>query len=435
MDTDSSPRSVISGVSTSNIIAPRSPTRSERKGKRLAPPPPPPHLSEFITYVNGKNSSINNGNQEIYDTSKNETKDVSTKPRDRKKRTDITSWSIHSNMSNPSLSSMNSMTPTIMDLDVLVTKKDVSESIEQMQELKFTCDNLSNKLKEVSEAFGDFGAIIEKISRSKGSGEYCNALSTFSNYQYLVSNQHRYLGELLQREFAEQLDSIRKEYEEKNQIRRDEFQNEYKKLVRELKNSEVANSKLRKGKIRNLVSYKSNLVNLTNKLENIDHVYHDYYVDSFNMLENVSGKIVEHAKNVVYQESVVFGKLAEKTQPGNGLDILLTQDGEEYDEGDDTIHEPEIENHVTNDEIILKGIIDENILSIPKNEEANEETNEEGSNDRKETNVMKHRQDDDEEEEEEEDTSKRDERYMQKAVSMLHSAIDDSDDDLNTSSV
>ena len=346
MSIQDSPKSVTSGVS---LTSPKSPTRSERKGKRMAPPPPPPHLSEFLSYVNGGNSSINASGEMEIDEGKLEINKVKHRS-GRKKRTDNASWSIHSNMSNPSLTSMTSTTPTTMALDVLVTKKDVTESVEQMQELSRCCETLSQKLKEASDAFGDFGAVIEKISRSKGSGEHCNALSTFSNYQYLISNQHRYLGELLQREFGDKIGDIKNEYEGRNQARRDEFQSEYKTLVKELKSSEVANSKLRKGKIRNLVSYKTNLANLTNKLDNIDRVYHDYYVDSYGLIEEASGRIVERARSVVRQESVVFSKLAEKTRPGNGLDVLFTEDEDDEDavavdedeyieDGDTTIRE------------------------------------------------------------------------------------------------
>lgn len=424
MDTENSPRSVTSGISTSSFnTTPKSPTRSERKGKRMAPPPPPAHLSEFLSYVNGTG---NNSNLEVEDKNKFDNKISNlNKQKGKKKRNDNqSSFSIHSNLSNQSISSITSMTPTTMDLDVLITKKDILESIEQMHELKLSCDNLTNKLKEVSEAFGDFGAIIEKISRSKGSGDYCNSLSTFSNYQYLISNQHRYLGELLYKDFSEKIDNINKDYEEKNQIRRTEFENQYKKLVKELKNSEVANSKLRKGKIRNLVSYKSNLVNLTNKLENIDHVYHDYYVDSFNLLEEANGQIVENAKNAIYHESIVFTKLSEKTQPGNGLDDLLIKEeeegeegnelvGDDYEEGNTTIQDESsrINDLVLNNEISNSNVNADKISIKEVDKEVNKEVNKKI------------------EEEEEEDMSKRDERYMQNAVNMLHSAIDNSDND------
>lgn len=418
MATDQSPRSITSSISstTNSIHTPISPTRTERKFKRMAPPPPPPHLSEFLSYVNGNTSSNTTNSDESkqisLDASNNNNNNTNKiKSKNRKKRSDNTSWSIHSNISNPSFSSLTSMTPTTMDLDVLVTKNDVKESLEQMQELKLSCDNLSKKLKEVSEAFGDFGEIIEKISRSKGSGDYCNALSTFSNYQYLISNQHRYLGELLQRDFGDKIKDISNDYYSQNENRRIQFQSEYKKLVKELKSSEVANSKLRKGKIRNLVTYKSNLVNLTTKLENIDHVYHDYYVDCFNMWENTNGKIVSHAKNVVSHESLVFNKLAEKTLPGNGLDVLLLRENpndDDFEDGDTTIQESSIIEDTQHE------IKEDSIQSSQLKEDSNLQ------------NVLPVG------EEEEEDIAKQDERYMQNAVNLLHSAIDSVDEDTTT---
>lgn len=413
MSTQNSPKSVTSGMS---LTSPRSPTRSERKGKRMAPPPPPPHLSEFLSYVNGGSSGSNGSGEMDMDEGKLELNKAKQHKSGRKKRTDNASWSIHSNMSNPSLASMPSITPTTMALDVLVTKKDVAESVEQMQELSRCCETLSQKLKEASDAFGDFGAVMEKISRSKGSGEHCDALSTFSNYQYLISNQHRYLGELLHREFGNKIGDIRREYEGRNEVRREQFQDEYKKLVKELKSSEVANSKLRKGKIRNLVSYKTNLANLTNKLDNIDRVYHDYYVDSYELIEEASGKIAERARQVVRQESVVFGKLAEKTRPGNGLDVLFAEDSdvavqeeaeEEEDEyvedGDTTIREDQTEAEPQEG----AGPAAPAVL----------EDNDDGGNDG---------DNDGDADMEEEDIGKRDEQYMQHAVELLRREHDDS---------
>lgn len=391
MSTQDSPKSVTSGVS---LTSPKSPTRSERKGKRMAPPPPPPHLSEFLSYVNGGNSGSNASGEMEIDEGKLEINKVKHRS-GRKKRTDNASWSIHSNMSNPSLTSMTSTTPTTMALDVLVTKKDVSESVEQMQELSRCCEALSQKLKEASDAFGDFGAVIEKISRSKGSGEHCNALSTFSNYQYLISNQHRYLGELLQREFGDKIGDIKNEYEGRNRVRRDEFQSEYKTLVKELKSSEVANSKLRKGKIRNLVSYKTNLASLTSKLDNIDRVYHDYYVDSYGLIEEASGRIVERARSVVRQESVVFGKLAEKTRPGNGLDMLFTED------------------------VDADVDVDADAEAIAVDEDEDVEDGDTTIREERDEDEAAVRAADDVEDDDDDDMSRRDERYMQQAVELL----------------
>lgn len=304
---------------------PGSPNRGKR---RNAPPPTPAHLSEFLSYVNGT-AAESKDDPDTHTPPPPPSLDAADgdikKSLGRKKRSNITAgsnsstmaWSIGSDLSNAS------MTPTTMDLDVLIGKADVHESLANFTELEKVSRELCQGLRSVSELFGRFGSVAEKISRSKGSGEHCDLLSTFSNYQYLVSNQHRYLGEMIERDFGAFLHGIKTDYSTVQQERQAVFDREYRDLARQLKATEKLESKLRRGRTRNLIVYKNNLNNLNNKLDEIDRVYHDYYVDSFHMLEDAHGAILEHAKSVVGQEAVVFGKLAEKTHPGNGLDGLV----------------------------------------------------------------------------------------------------------------
>lgn len=349
-----------------------SPPQSLRNNreKRMPPPPTPPHLSEFISYVNGSgdvlsNKDDNNDNNKLPNLDKIHY--ALKKKLDKKKKNSATNadttninpthpFNSNSSTSTWSLGSGTSMTPTTLDLEVLVTRKDINESLLQFKELNNVCEELSNNLKGVSESFGKFGSIMEKISRSKGSGEYCNMIGTFSNYQYLISNQHRYLSEIIEREFRDHIGTIESEYVKNNSERESIFQAEYGQLVKELKRTEKMESKLRRGKTRNLVLYKNNLNNLSNKLDDIDNLRHDYYVDMFKMLENAHGDILQHSKCIINQEALIFDKLAEKTKPGNGLDALFldhdvsghSEEEDEYstdvEDGDETIDAENTEN-------------------------------------------------------------------------------------------
>jgi hypothetical protein len=340
-----------------------SPTRSLRnKDKRMPPPPPPPHLSEFISYVNGNGLRSNDtGNNEIQDKVESTgldkvEQDLKTRLALKKKKNIINNNNNNNNSINItssansgtwSIGSNRSITSTTMDLDVLVTKKDIKESLSTFKELNNTSDELIDNLKKVSESFGKFGSIMEKISRNKCSGKYCEMISTFSNYQYLISNQHRYLSEIIEREFKDHIGLIEIKYVKSNSECESIFQAEYIKLIKELKIKEKMENKLRRGKTRNLILYKNNLSSLSNKLDDIDSLRHDYYIDMFNLLEDAHGEILKHAKTVVEQESVIFDKLAEKAKPGNGLDKLIDMnddDNDNDDNDDDDDGEQDVQN-------------------------------------------------------------------------------------------
>lgn len=340
------------GTSRKTMSLENSPTKSIHRNNRarMAPPPPPAHLSEFLSYVNGtaNNKDKTNGTKEEEDVvdelGLNKVEKELKKKLKLKRKSNLSTATSNLTSSNSSMnwSISSEMTASTMDLDVILSKKDINDSLSQFKELEYVTNELSEGLKSVSDLFGKFAHVLEDISRSKGSGKYGESLGAFSNYQYLISNQHRYLSEALKTQFGDQLNSIKTKFSKKHTEREEVFEKEYKNLVKELKVLEKLENRLRRSKTRNLIVYKTNLNELSNKLNEIDHMHHDYYVDSLDLLEHTHGNILSHAKTIVQHESLVFDKLSEKTKPGNGIDDLIAEEasisGEDETFIDETIN-------------------------------------------------------------------------------------------------
>ncbi|TID23255.1 hypothetical protein CANINC_003187 [Pichia inconspicua] len=341
----------------------------------MAPPPPPAHLSEFLSYVNGtankvKEVDANEDSDKVDGHGLNKVEnELKKKLKLSKRRSNVSTATSNITSSNSSMnwSIGSEMTASTLDLEVILTKKDIQDSLQQLKELEDVSKELSDGLKHVSDLFGKFAQITENISRSKGSGRFCESLGAFSNYQYLISNQHRYLSEVLKTKFGDEINSIKTEFTQQHDERTKAFENEYKELVKELKVSEKLESKLRRSRTRNLIVYKNNLNDLSNKLNQIDHVHHDYYVDSFELLEKTHGKILNQEKNIFNQESIVFEKLADKTKPGNGLDGLIIYEESIPDE-DETYMDETINGNDTEVNDTINSISNQNLINLVINE-------------------------------------------------------------------
>lgn len=376
-----------------------SPTKSIHRMNRtrMAPPPPPAHLSEFLSYVNGTSNKSKEADDKE-DTDKVDGHGLSKVENELKKKLKLNKRRSNLSTATSNITSSNSsmnwsigseMTASTLDLEFILSKRDIKESLQQFKELEDVSKELSDGLKHVSDLFGKFAQVTENISRSKGSGRFCESLGAFSNYQYLISNQHRYLSEVLKTQFGDEINSIKTEFTQQHTERTKVFENEYKELVKELKVSEKLESKLRRSKTRNLIVYKNNLNDLSNKLNQIDHVHHDYYVDSFELLERTHGRILNQEKNVFNQESLIFEKLADKTKPGNGLDGLLIYEDSIPDEDetfmDETINGTDVDPSDTanllgnqNIENLVISEISEDTSEIPETASAKEDAENSG---------------------------------------------------------
>ena len=321
--------------SNGNAGSPGSP--SPRR-QRVAPPPPPAHLSEFMSFVNGNgngngkgNGSNNNNNSEDKRGAKADiTKDVvkgGAGRHGKTKKSIGTPWSIKSGLSGSSdlsdisgLSGISvsglSIPHSTMELDKsqIVGDKEAEESIGRFAELESVCLELGDALEHVSNVYGKLGAIVEQIARRRGSGIHGEALGSLASYEYMVSAQQRYLGEVFRREVAPEVTAVKKEYTIKWREEQQAFNKEYKRVAKELKETEKTDAKLRRSRIRSLVNYRQSLETLAEKVAQVDQTCCTHYMSAAGLLESANAVICDKLNSAVDTQGTMYNRLAEKVK-------------------------------------------------------------------------------------------------------------------------
>ncbi|GME69416.1 unnamed protein product [[Candida] boidinii] len=302
---------------------------------------PPAHLSEFYSYVNNTSSDMDTTNESIPDTSINTNNNNTNNINTNNSVNDISSTNVSSNYpSHPmnyhsysgidsrrgsftTLNSASSLTSMTMDLPILITSKDFNEAVNCYQDLIKNSENYRLALKALSIATSEFSNSIENLARCKGSNLISDDLLNVSGLHYLIANQQQILSNTIQYNFEEPLkqhkDDFIKTYK-KDEIN---FKSVINNKIKLLKKNENDNKKLVKLKTRNLITYKSNLIKLTNQLDEIDRLKHDYYFNIFEKFSNSANFILEKSCSIIKAELTTFENLSNKGKPGYGLDSLL----------------------------------------------------------------------------------------------------------------
>lgn len=290
--------------------------------------PPPAHLSEFLQYVDG--STPKKGQSSGLQTPGDENQPpalVNTggttengSPVSRKGNSNL---SISSSNMNYSLSVSDSLqsSPSALDLETLITDNDVKETLDVYTQLLRASQNYRAALDQVCSAASDFGSALEACARLKGSGSASDGLMNCSGVQYLIANKQQLLERVLASDFEV---PVSEEISHFQQLRLQAdlaFQQESREKVHALKTSEHINRKLAKKKYRNITAYRTNLQDLTQQLDEIDRLKHDYYVESFDHVQAASTAILKSTKSIVGLETAISDSVAQKGDVGSGLDL------------------------------------------------------------------------------------------------------------------
>ncbi|GCE98284.1 hypothetical protein ZYGM_004196 [Zygosaccharomyces mellis] len=321
-----------------------------------------PHLSEFYSIVNNTNPSNMDGV-------------VNGERRGS-----------HS-MAAPSMASNFS---SISDLRTLVTKKDIKNTVDALQGLLDSSRAYTSSLQEVSRNASLMGHSLENLSRLKGcNDDSAEKLLSASGLFYLLANHENIMSQCLKGTLGGNLlDKI-----DQFKIESKKMENEFKAHAREeslkLKMQERHNMKLAQRRTRNLVSYKESLVNLQSQLDQLESLRHDYYQDSYNLVESTCSKVLDAVATVSRARVEISENVARKGWSGGGLDDLLMDAEDPFNsEGS-----PMNEDHTEGEEPIEDGNIKKDITSPqvsntqPQNEqEAEGEHDNDHDNEREEEN-------------------------------------------------
>lgn len=187
---------------------------------------------------------------------------------------------------------------------------------------------LRKTLAQVSQSASEFGQALEdcvsKCPKVNNPRPVCDGLINAGGLQYMIGSNQQILSRLVQTSFEdplrEQLQKLELDYKSSYGF----YQQEVKQKSRALREKELENIKLSKQRTRNLNTYKHNLLNLTNQLDEIDRLKYDYYHEINSMIEKFYlEQLLLKTGSLVRAQLEIYEGIAKKGWSGGGLDDLL----------------------------------------------------------------------------------------------------------------
>lgn len=282
----------------------------------------PPHLSEFYSIFNNNSSNSSNNNNIRTDEANN----IRETSNNNYRRT----ASLNSNVS----------TSTLKDLEILITKRDMSNTLKSINEISHSSKKLINSLSNVSNDFNSFASSIENLSRLKGC-DYQNSenLLNASGLFYLLSNVQNIMATTIENFFSHNLTDILGIFQSELDLLDIDFKKNCKKQAEKLKLQEKLSKKFTKNKMRNIFSYRENLSNLQSQLDEFESLKINYYQNSFSLVDKTISSILTVIASLSKAQIELSENIAKKGWSGNGLDSLLSQANDPFTKQDN--HEDE----------------------------------------------------------------------------------------------
>lgn len=281
-----------------------------------------PHLSEFYSIVNNTSPR----STDVLETSSTTGETLNTAGYKRR----MTPASVRSGMSS------------ISDLRSLVTKRDMKNTVDAMTNLRNSSQGYARSLREVSSHAGSMAQALEQLARLKGCADgTAERFLSASGLFYLLANHENIMSQCLQGALGDDLLEDIDEFEVKVRTMENEFKKQCKEQSMKLKLQEKHNTKLSKRKVRNLVLYKESLLNLQTQLDHLELLRHDFYQDSYNLVESTCDHVLENVAAVSRAQVEISESIARKGWSGGGLDDLLMDAEDPFAKDQETIHSQE----------------------------------------------------------------------------------------------
>lgn len=288
-----------------------------------------PHLSEFYSIVN------NTSPQSVDAMETSSTTGTHLNASTFKRR--MTPASVRSGMSS------------ISDLRTLVTKRDMKNTVDAMTNLRNSSQGYAKSLREVSSHAGSMAHSLEQLARLKGCADStAERFLSASGLFYLLANHENIMSQCLQAALSDGLLEEIDEFEVKFRTMENEFKKQCKEQSMKLKLQEKHNTNLSKRKVRNLMLYKESLLNLQSQLDHLEALRHDFYQDSYNLVESTCDHVLDNVATVSRAQVEISESIARKGWSGGGLDELLMDAEDPFaKEEDSTRSDDEIQPQIT----------------------------------------------------------------------------------------
>lgn len=231
----------------------------------------------------------------------------------------------------------------------LVSPQDAREFARKSDNVVRTAEVYRQKIQELSAAAAEFGDALDACSRTKGaragSGSTAGDLQTAGGLHLLVSNHFNLLARSVETKLSQPLSREVREYNSRVSSRENQFKVTLRQKIRALRSTESARSSSTRQKLRNLVQYRSTLLDLTSQVDDINRCKFEFLGDLHNEAEDLGSHIRRSLASTVTAEIEIFDGIARKGWSGGGLDNLLGGcpdpfEGEPASVDEDPPHEP-----------------------------------------------------------------------------------------------
>lgn len=282
------------------------------------------HLSEFYTLLNKEATTTNNATSYLSEQQPNSDFGLNA----------FQNASIQHKPSITSLRTASSAVGSVQTTDAfknhphlpaIISSRQVSETLRSYSALLSAAGAYRQALQSVSVAAAEFGKALEECAQCPGAGCSEDALHTAGGLQYLISNHYQILSRSVEQDFELPVQREVQAFGATMASNHRAFKTELEVKARELKVEERENAKLARLKTRNLVAYKSSLLNLTGKIDEIEQLKYSHYSEAYDIASGTSRNILGHTATVVRSEVDICENIARKGWTGGGLETVLSE--------------------------------------------------------------------------------------------------------------
>lgn len=238
------------------------------------------------------------------------------------------SSSLMASSREPSINTFTSFLPSVLDLPAIITERDFGHTTQTYSTMLDKAHTLLAALDQLSSAYAEFGSALENTVRDCPKihhlSQFSEGLVNAGGLQYLVGIVLQISGRVLRDSFEQPLRESLSELQTYYSDHRNDYQAQVKEKSQMLRVMELENLKLLKLKTRNITTYKNNLVNLTNQLDDLDRLKYEYYREVNDMIERFNNEhLLIKCGSFVRAQLELHESIAKKGWTGGGLDSLL----------------------------------------------------------------------------------------------------------------
>lgn len=304
-------------------------------GDHLTPERYAPHLSEFYSIVNNKSSPNDRGRHTLQPPFMDDVQSTSTMSRQNVDR---------GNNYSRRASSVRSGMSTISDLATLITKRDMKSTTDAMTDVLKSSEDYASSLRNVAHSASSMGHSLETLARLKGcNDEAADKLLNASGLFYLIANHEQIMSQTINTILGSSLQDDIDKFNMNSKTLENKFKSQCKEQSMKLKLQEKHNVDLSKRKVRNLLLYRESLSNLQSQVDELETLRHDFYQDSYMLVESTCEKLVEDIASVSRAQVEISENVARKGWSGGGLDDLLLNADDPFNKDIGTEEEEEEE--------------------------------------------------------------------------------------------